>query len=68
MQANETVNSEMTIGEFTHRVFAAGKITRADENWLLRATLSATPLNHEDQKLVRQMQVRLQMGLLKVVD
>lgn len=52
----------------THRIFASGKITRADETWLLHATRSATTLNHEEYNLVRQMQVRLQMGLLKVVD
>lgn len=67
MQVNATA-LDMTIGEFTHRIFATGKITRADENWLLRITLSDIALNHEEQKLVRQMQVRLQMGLLKVVD
>ncbi len=67
MQANANATSE-TIEAVTHRIFATGKITRADENSLLRATLSETTLNHEEYNLVRQMQVRLQMGMLRVVD
>lgn len=67
MQTDMNAVSE-SIEAVTHRIFASGKITRADENWLLRATRSATTLNHEEYNLVRQMHVRLQMGLLKVVD
>ncbi|MBD2089937.1 hypothetical protein H6F67_08730 [Microcoleus sp. FACHB-1515] len=67
MQADVNAIPE-SIEALTHRIFTTGRITRADENLLLRATRSATTLNHEEYNLVRQMQVRLQMGLLKVVD
>lgn len=67
MQANMNTVSE-SIEAVTHRIFTTGRITRADENLLLRATRSTTTLNLEEYNLVRQMQVRLQMGLLKVVD
>ena len=67
MQTDGSVISD-SIEAVTRRIFATGKITRADETWLLRATRSATTLTPQEYNLVRQMQMRLQMGLLKVVD
>ncbi len=55
-----------TIGQIVERIVASGKITRADENYLLHANLYERSLSYEELHQVRQLFDRVQMGLLQV--
>jgi len=57
-----------TIAQVIHRILNSGKITRADEQFFLRAMIAEDPLTKEEMKQVSDVLNRLQMGLLKVVD
>ncbi|MBD2459727.1 hypothetical protein H6G89_01605 [Oscillatoria sp. FACHB-1407] len=57
-----------TIEEITNRIVASGRITRADERFLLRAATSEQPLSDRDMRQVKHVLDRLKMGLLRVVD
>ena len=57
-----------TSEQIIQRVLTTGKITAADRNWFLKATLSESPLSAQEMKQVQQLFDRLRMGLLKVVD
>lgn len=59
---------QTSIAQVLDRIFASGKITRSDENYLLRATLSNHTLNEVELRQINRVLNHLQMGLLKVVD
>jgi len=50
------------------RIYQSGRITRTDENQLFLAMLAEQPLSRDEQGQVRDLWVRLQMGLLHVLD
>ena len=56
------------LDQVINRIFASGRITKADENTFLWATLADEPLSREEMHQVRRVLERLQMGLIKVVD
>ena len=57
-----------SIGHVAERIFATGKITREDNQALLRAALQNSILTPSEMVQVRGLFDRLQMGLLKVID
>lgn len=56
------------VAQVTDRIVASGKITRADETILLRASGSEIPLTPAELEQVRYVMDRLEMGLIRVVD
>jgi hypothetical protein len=60
--------SQKTFEQVVRRIFDTGKITRDDNNVLLRATVSDYPLTRDELHQVRRVFDWLQMGLLEVVD
>lgn len=62
------VTNQTLLIEVINRIFASGRITRADEESLMRAMTSEHPLSGDELSQVRRVLERLQMGLLKVVD
>ncbi|MBE9179886.1 hypothetical protein IQ268_15045 [Oculatella sp. LEGE 06141] len=60
--------SQTTLMQVINRILISGQITRAEQNWFLRATLNDISLSIDELKQIRFVFDRLQMGLLKVVD
>ncbi len=65
---NPVINEYMPIESVAERIFSSGKITREDNQALLRAALEQSLLTSDEMTQVRGLYERLQMGLLKVVD
>lgn len=59
---------EPTFNQVMNQILSQGKITRADERFLLKVMLSNQHLSSLEQAQVRSIFDRLQRGLLKVVD
>jgi hypothetical protein len=68
MMINIAPFAAVSLEQVIKRVLGTGKITRNDEVFFQKATLSETPLDDEEMDQVTQVYDRLQMGLLKVVD
>ncbi|MGF1495653.1 MAG: hypothetical protein ACFB8W_02345 [Elainellaceae cyanobacterium] len=60
--------SRDTLQSVSDRIFATGRITRSDKDWLLKAALSNSELSSAEMEAVRRIFDRLQMGLVKVAD
>lgn len=50
------------------RIFASGKITRQDQNWLCEVMLSEIPLSFEQNQKVRKLHDFVRMGFVKIMD
>lgn len=62
------MTTQLTLGRVMDQILRTGRITRAENNYLLRVQLMDRLLSREELQQVRQICDRLQMGLLKVVD
>ncbi|MBD2104671.1 hypothetical protein [Leptolyngbya sp. FACHB-261] len=60
--------NQSPLEQVVDRVFASGRITRADQKHFLSAMLAPEPLSKTEQTKIRGAFERLRMGLLKVMD
>ncbi|MEB3360383.1 MAG: hypothetical protein VKK04_26905 [Synechococcales bacterium] len=60
--------SRDTLQSVIDRIFATGRITNSDKDWLLKAALSNSELSSAEMDAVRRVFDRLKMGLVKVTD
>ncbi len=60
------MSAPIPFSQIAARIVASGRITRADENYLLHTNLSGSALTLEELDQVRNLIERLQMGLLRV--
>ncbi len=50
------------------RIFATGKITRYDQNWLCKVMLSDKPLSYEQNQKIRKLYDSVRMGFVEIID
>ena len=62
------IRSAISIAQIMKRVIDSGKITRADESFLMRAMTADVPLSDEDIALLQGVMKRLDLGLIKIAD
>lgn len=60
--------SELTRNQLFQGIMNSGKITRTHQNALLRMLCWDNTITPEDQRQIKQVFDRLDMGLLKVID
>lgn len=63
-----TAISDSSIGQVIQKILRTGRITAAQQRWLLKANAIGPVLNDEEMQLVKQVCDRLSTGLVKVVD
>lgn len=63
-----TAISDSSIGQVIQKILRTGRITAAQQQWLLKANAIGRVLNDEEMQLVKQVCDRLSTGLVKVVD
>ncbi|MBF2079335.1 MAG: hypothetical protein IGR76_12665 [Synechococcales cyanobacterium T60_A2020_003] len=63
-----TAISDSSIGQVIQKILRTGRITAAQQRWLLKANAIGQVLNDEEMQLVKQVCDRLSTGLIKVVD
>ncbi len=68
MNIQTLMRPEDTLQEVLGRIFATGTITRADESSIFSVMTADAPLSSEMLDRVRDVLLRLQMGLLRIVD
>jgi hypothetical protein len=60
--------SQLTSSQLFECILNSGRITRADQNALLKIFAWENPMSQEDQRRLKQVFHRLDMGLLQVID
>jgi len=65
---NNIPRSNISIGQIINRIRSSGKITRADEKFVLRALATETTLSNREMDMVSDVITRMQMGLIHVTD
>lgn len=59
---------QSSLDQVIQKILSTGRITMADQQWLLQANTSSNPLNAQEIQLIQKVCDRLQMGLVKVID
>lgn len=62
------MNAQITSRQIFEAILNSGQITRAQQKALLKMLCWENPITPEDQKQIKQVFHRLDMGLLKVTD
>ncbi len=60
--------SQLTSSHIFECILNSGRITRADQDALLKIFAWESPMSQEDQRRLKQVLARLDMGLLQVID
>lgn len=68
LQMLELETPELALQRIVHQILNSGKITNAERICLHQAIASDMTLDHRLMQQVQQVLIRLQMGLIKVVD